>query len=63
MNLIDLIDHSTGPIEVGFGDPGLSFEPGVCNDDPEYTAALMLPLPEESDHEHGSPLNFGRDGG
>lgn len=58
MNLIDLIDDMTGPIEVGFGSPGLSYEQGVCEDDPEYTAALMLPLPEESGKEQGSPLKF-----
>ncbi len=31
----------------------------ACDDDREYTAPYIGLLPEESEHEHGSPLNFG----
>ena len=32
---------------------------GPNEDDYEYTTSLMEVLPEESEHEHGSPLSFG----
>ena len=67
MNLIDLIDHMTGPIEVQFTEP--SFSDGMvdpfapCEDSPERTAALLRMCPNETYREEPSPLDFGDDGG
>jgi hypothetical protein len=33
---------------------------GPCEDDYEATAPYVDMLPEESEHEEGSPLNFGK---
>lgn len=33
---------------------------GPCDDDYEATSPFVDMLPDESEHEHGSPLNFGK---
>lgn len=67
MNMIDLIDYSTGPIEVPFSP--VPFSDGMvdpyapCEDSPERTAALLRMCPNETEEEEPSPLDFGSDGG
>ena len=67
MNMIDLIDHMTGPIEVQFSE--VPFSDGMvdpyapCEDSPERTAALLRMCPNESKGEEPSPLDFGKDNG
>ena len=67
MNMIDLIDHMTGSIEVQFTDApfsdGMSDPFAPCEDSPERTAALLRMCPNETKSEEPSPLDFGQDGG
>lgn len=67
MNMIDLIDDMTGPMEVQFTEAPFSdgmVDPyAPCEDSTERTAALLRMCPNETEREEPSPLNFGQDGG
>ncbi len=62
MNMIDLIDHMTGPMEVQFSEPlfsdGMLDPYAPCEDSPERMAALLRMCPNETEHEEVSPLKF-----
>lgn len=61
MNLIDLLD----PDHDGYRSRAIRDErevrSGVCDDDVERTAPYIGVCPDESDHEDGSPLDFGNE--
>ena len=67
MNMLDLIDHMTGPIEVPFTpEPfsyGMSDPFAPCEDSTERTACLLRMVPNDTYREEPSPLDFGSDGG
>lgn len=67
MNQIDLIDFSTGPIEVPFTEAlfsdGMSDPFAPCEDSPERTACFLRMCPNETEREEPSPLDFGDNGG
>lgn len=67
MNMIDMIDYSTGPMEVQFTEAPFSddmVDPyAPCEDSPERTATLLRMCPNETESEEPSPLDFGDDGG
>jgi hypothetical protein len=52
MNWLDLFDDGLPTAHREMSD-------GPCDDDCEETAPFIGMLPDESDHEDGSPLDFG----
>jgi hypothetical protein len=59
MNMLDLIEDMTGPMEVPFSQPNFYELEGRCEDDKSVLAPYIGILPEETSHEEPSPLDFG----
>lgn len=62
MNLIDLLDDSHDGYQARTFAEERERRHGVTEDDDSVIAASLYIMPEESEHEGGSPLNFGTDG-
>ena len=61
MNLIDLLDPNHDGAQARDARDAREGHYGLDEQDEEVIAAMLYTCPDESDHEHGSPLNFTSD--